>query len=732
MKLSCPGARAGIAFGLFLSFAFAQPVTPAADDPDESLRRIFTESRVQSPLRLELQRPVDWRLTLLEARGVEGSGLFPGRTHVARNARDVQALSGRLEPGDQLVLAGTDWRDARLVFAGRGTERAPILIRGESRGGVVFTGQSSLTFSGEHLVIMDLTLANVQVPGSGSVLFRLGNGEELPASHCIVNRIEITNCNSPRPEDWPRVRMFYLLERGQNNTIAHSVFADMRHYGQMIAAQNLPADGLQRLHIIGNRFLRRPYVDDQNGYEIIQLGWSGEDAKSAGSLIQGNLFEYCDGETEIITVKASDVVVRHNTFNACQGALTLRTADRVLVQGNVFDGRGLANTGGVRVAGADHVIVENSFRDLKRPADFYHWTVSLMAASGELTADDVAGYGRAKNILIAKNRFDRNDTRIAVGIYPRPEYPLLPERIMIRDNTFSGTEAPGAVEFAAPALPPTAIVESGTRFEAARPTSARLTNLSVRARVGTGQRLIASVVVGGGAKSVLVRAVGPGLAPFFDRGTALAGDLRLELYDATARLVAANENWGGTDALRSAFAAAGTFPLPNDSPDAALLRPIDGVNSVHLVAAKGGMGLLEVYDAGTGLSPRLVNLSARQAAGSGADALMLGFVIAGTGTKTVLIRGIGPALALAPFNLAGTLANPRLEVSDESGRTLAENDDWPPALAEQFARSGAFPLRPDSRDAALLITLPPGSYTAQVTGQNGTAGEALVEVYDVN
>jgi hypothetical protein len=102
--------------------------------------------------------------------------------------------------------------------------------------------------------------------------------------------------------------------------------------------EDLPTSGLQRLHVLNNRFINRPKLDNQNGYEIIQIGWSGEKARSAGSLIQGNTFENCDGEDEIITVKASDVVVRGNTFLGCQGALSLRHADRVLVQENVFDG----------------------------------------------------------------------------------------------------------------------------------------------------------------------------------------------------------------------------------------------------------------------------------------------------------------------------------------------------------------------------------------------------------
>lgn len=192
-------------------------------------------------------------------------------------------------------------------------------------------------------------------------------------------------------------------------------------------------------------------------------------ARPAGSLIQGNTFENCDGENETITLKASDVVVRGNTFAGCQGVLCLRTARRVLVQGNVFDSRGRPNTGGVRMQGFGHVVIENTFLNLKRPRNHYYWPISLMSASSEDYGDqgDVAGYGRAKQILIARNRFEYCDARIAAGIFPRPAYPLLPRDIRARDNVFTGSAAPGAFDYVAP--DPTGALtanlqESGNQF----------------------------------------------------------------------------------------------------------------------------------------------------------------------------------------------------------------------------------------------------------------------------
>ncbi len=130
---------------------------------------------------------------------------------------------------------------------------------------------------------------------------------------------------------------------------------------------------------------------------------------------------------------------------------------------------------------------------------------------------------------------------------------------------------------------------------------------------------------------------------------------------------------------------------------------------------------------------KLVNISTRSRAGSGAESLIVGFVITGTSPKPVLVRAIGPSLA--GFGVAGALAAARLEVF-RAGTSLAVSNNWgevgggPNAVAAAAAQVSAFPLSPTSRDAALLLNLTPGDYTAVVTGQAGESGVALVEVYD--
>lgn len=127
-------------------------------------------------------------------------------------------------------------------------------------------------------------------------------------------------------------------------------------------------------------------------------------------------------------------------------------------------------------------------------------------------------------------------------------------------------------------------------------------------------------------------------------------------------------------------------------------------------------------------NPRLINLAVRGQVGTGADVLIAGFVVS-EGTKKVVVRGVGPGLEA--FSVPGFLADPIVTVYDASSNALATNDSWDADNKPNFDAVGAFPLTSGSADAGLVLSLPPGGYSAVVSGKNSTTGVALVEVYDL-
>ena len=261
--------------------------------------------------------------------------------------------------------------------------------------------------------------------------------------------------------------------------------------------------------------------------------------------------------------------------------------------------------------------------------------------------------------------------------------------------------------------------------------TAALANLSIRTIAGSDeQSLVAGFAVAGGSKSVLVRGIGPALAEFGVDG--VLADPRLELRRPGAEgILAGNDDW--SEAAGRVFPRVGAFALRGGSRDAALVADLEASTyTARLSEAAGGTGvaLLELYDTGAVGGGRLTNLSARSVVSPDGGALIAGFNLTGTGTRRLLVRAVGPSLEA--FGLEGVLADPRLELYPAGGAVpLATNQDWSLALAETFRQVGAFPLRDGSWDAAFVVTLPAGSYTAQVGSTNGASGIALVEIYEL-
>jgi choloylglycine hydrolase len=269
----------------------------------------------------------------------------------------------------------------------------------------------------------------------------------------------------------------------------------------------------------------------------------------------------------------------------------------------------------------------------------------------------------------------------------------------------------------------------------------RLTGLSTRGYVPAGGSLTPGFYLrGSGSKSLIVRGVGPSLGGYGVTGP--LSDPRMDLIPVGNATLLSNDDWG-TNANLPALRAAMPFPLVEGSKDAAALTTLstatDSGYTVRIVPSgttAAGIALAEVYDLDATTSPvQFASLSTLGFTGTGENVLTPGFIITGDGPKQLLIRAVGPTLGDAPYNVPAALADPQFRVVPlGKDFTVASNDNWggTATLQAAFAQTYAFALPTDSRDAAVVVRLPPGGYTVQATGVSNTTGNVLVEVYDMD
>jgi len=216
------------------------------------------------------------------------------------------------------------------------------------------------------------------------------------------------------------------------------------------------------------------------------------------------------------------------------------------------------------------------------------------------------------------------------------------------------------------------------------------------------------------------------VAGFYQAGAAGSSAQSLTLIGPAGDALVVNVGSGTADGGRGTVAADGKLTVTTAGNVAVTGSVAQGALSISV-------GTTRYAGTTDSRNERLLNVSTRSLTGTAADTLIGGFVVSGRESKTVLIRGIGPTLSR--LGVAGALSAVRLEVFHEQ-TSIAVGTDWgasannPTEVAAVAARVGAFALQPNSRDAALVLNLAPGAYSAVVTGQSGAFGVALLEVYD--
>jgi poly(beta-D-mannuronate) lyase len=338
------------------------------------------------------------------ALGFVGAITF-GAEHRVTTAQEIANACAAARPGDVIIMREGAWNDAAINFHAQGLATQLITLRAETPGGVVLSGKSSIAMEGEHLVLSGVLLRH----GEGDA-----DGITVRGRHCRVTDCAVTEST---------YKSFVHLW-GTNHELDRCFFA-----GKTSVSPTLQIDargGPNRHRIHHNYFGMRPPLR-RNGGETIRIGYSHQSMNECETVVEENLFAQCNGENEIISNKACGNVYRSNTFFECAGLLTLRHGNRCVVEGNFFFGHNVRGSGGIRVIGEDHLVMNNYIDSVEQPAI---WITSGIVDS------PLNGYFQAKRCLIAFNtivncRSAALDLSAGIGTSQRT---LRPREITIANN----------------------------------------------------------------------------------------------------------------------------------------------------------------------------------------------------------------------------------------------------------------------------------------------------------
>ncbi|KAK9761775.1 hypothetical protein K7432_013078 [Basidiobolus ranarum] len=272
------------------------------------------------------------------------------------NAKDLVAKLGKATPGSCFILNDGDYSAIGDIRNAKGTRDAPIVIRAKNIGKAVLT--QIMSFRDNAYVVLDGFTFN-------------GPSQRIEIVGCQSCRITRSSFKIRDPTDGGNYDWVVVKANSDSVRIDRCDFGPKKAQGSPII---IASNGASKTDPIATNFqVDHSYFHDliptsSNGGEAIALGNTHPDfpnGPESGAYVQYNLFESCDGDPEIISVKSSKATIRYNTIRNSAGGIVLRNTDNSKVYCNVIDGKNKKGSAGVRIHGTGHIVSNNLIYDIE-------------------------------------------------------------------------------------------------------------------------------------------------------------------------------------------------------------------------------------------------------------------------------------------------------------------------------------------------------------------------------
>ena len=299
----------------------------------------------------------------------------------------------------------------------------PIIFKAGTDGKVIFSANSSLRIGGEFIIVQGISFLNGSSPAGAVWEFRLG---KTIANHCRITNCVINDFNNPKRIDSNDWISFY----GKNNRVDHCRLVNKKNFGVLLAVLMDDERSRDSHHSIDNNYFGKRTPLGSNGGEIIRVGLAQHCTFNSNTVIEDNIFDECDGEAEVISIKSCGNIVRRNVFYECQGSLVLRHGNNNTVEENMFLGNGKRGTGGVRIINEGNWVVNNLFYGC-RGESFR----SPMAIMNGVFNSPPTRYVQVKDAVLANNSFI-NCAPFSLCEGSDSERTMIPKNVYFLNNLF--------------------------------------------------------------------------------------------------------------------------------------------------------------------------------------------------------------------------------------------------------------------------------------------------------
>jgi len=330
-----------------------------------------------------------------------------------------------VQPGDTITWQDGTYDDQdtiRFEPVTDGSAGAPITLQAQTPGGVTFRGNTRLQIGGRHLVVTGFRFDNSDYPWSDDestgyvIQSRAHSNLDQHAYNCRVTQCAIINYDNPAETGTSKWIQWY----GESNRFDHCFVSGKRLRGAtFIVELNATSVGSHANHMIDNNVFvdRPPDPEDRNEFETIRTGTSDRSDQNANITVASNFFYRCSGEAEVISNKSAENYYLYNTFIECAGSLVMRHGRGCTIEGNMFFGGNVPDSGGIRLSNQDHVVLNNYLQDLAGTT----WQAALAIVNGTTwnppsNPDLGGGYVVVRDCVIAHNTIVNAEESVHYGV----------------------------------------------------------------------------------------------------------------------------------------------------------------------------------------------------------------------------------------------------------------------------------------------------------------------------